>query len=136
MGANSFYAKYVKDMIDKAVSLVFIVCFFWVYLIIAIAIKITDPKGPVIFKQERLGKDGKVYWMYKFRSMKVGAEHTGMGVYSNDFDSRVTKIGKILRKTSLDEIPQLFNVLKGDLALVGYRSPLTYFPWPWEEYTE
>lgn len=136
MGADSFYAKYVKGFLDRAFASVFILCFFWVYILIAIAIKVTDPDGPVLFKQERLGKNGKVYLMYKFRSMKVNSEHTGMGVYSNDSDSRVTSIGKILRRTSLDELPQLFNVLKGDLALIGYRSPLTYFPWPWEEYTE
>jgi sugar transferase EpsL len=105
-------------------------------LLIAIAIKIDDPKGPVIFKQERLGKNGKVYWIYKFRSMRVGAEHTGSGVYSDGKDPRVTRVGRILRATSLDEIPQLWNMVKGDLSLVGFRSPLTYHPWKWEEYTE
>lgn len=132
-GANSIYAKRVKGRIDKTLALIGILLFWWVYVIVAIAIKIDDPKGPVIFKQQRLGQYGKVYWMYKFRSMKVGAEKGG--VYSDDKDSRITKVGLILRKTSLDEIPQLINILKGDISLIGFRSPLTYHPWPWEEYT-
>lgn len=101
-------------------------------IIIAIAIKL-DSKGPVLFKQERLGYKGKVYKMYKFRSMKVGAEKEG--VYSNNKDTRVTKIGKFIRATSLDELPQLINILKGDMSLIGFRSPLTYHPWPFDEYT-
>lgn len=134
-GKDGFYCKYAKGVIARSLAIVGMVCFCWFYAIIAILIKITDPNGPVIFKQERLGKNGKVYWMYKFRSMKVGAEHIGSGVYSDRHDTRVTKIGKILRATSLDEIPQLWNVAKGDLVFVGYRSPLTYHPWKWEEYT-
>ena len=72
--------------------------------------------------------------MYKFRSMCVGAEKGG--VYSDNKDSRVTKVGKFIRATSIDELPQLVNILKGDMALIGFRSPLTYHPWPWSEYTE
>jgi sugar transferase EpsL len=136
MVKETFYVKYVKSTIDRVLGIVGILFFWWLYLIIAIAIKVDDPKGPVIFKQERLGKNGKVYWMYKFRSMRVGAEHMGSGVYSDDNDPRVTHIGRILRSTSLDEIPQLWNLVKGDLSLVGFRSPLTYHPWGWEEYTE
>ena len=136
MREKSIYCRFVKGAIDRFLAAVGIICFSWLYLILAIAIKIDDPKGPVIFKQERLGKNGKVYWMYKFRSMKVGAEHTGSGVYSNDKDDRITRIGHFLRKTSLDEIPQLFNILKGDMSFVGFRSPLTYHPWKWEEYTD
>ena len=136
MGKNSIYCRYVKGTLDKMIALVGIICFWWVFLIVAIAIKIEDPKGPAVFKQERLGQHGKVYWMYKFRSMKVGAEHTGTGVYSDNNDTRVTKVGRFIRATSLDEIPQLLNILKGDISLIGFRSPLTYHPWTWEEYTE
>jgi sugar transferase EpsL len=136
MGKRTIYVKYVKNMMDRVLGAAGILIFWWLYLIIAIAIKIDDPKGPVIFKQERLGKNGKVYWMYKFRSMRVGTEHTGSGVYSDGKDPRVTRVGRILRATSLDEIPQLWNMVKGDLSLVGFRSPLTYHPWKWEEYTE
>jgi sugar transferase EpsL len=136
MKKGTIYVKYVKNMMDRVLGAAGILFFWWLYLLIAIAIKIDDPKGPVIFKQERLGKNGRVYWMYKFRSMRVGAEHTGSGVYSDGKDPRVTRVGRILRATSLDEIPQLWNMVKGDLSLVGFRSPLTYHPWKWEEYTE
>jgi lipopolysaccharide/colanic/teichoic acid biosynthesis glycosyltransferase len=95
-----------------------------------------NSKGPVIFKQERVGKKGKVFKIYKFRSMCVGAEKTGSGVYSGKGDARVTKVGKILRATSLDELPQFFNLLKGDMSLVGPRPPLTYHPWTWDKYTD
>lgn len=136
MGYNSIYCKYIKGSIARVMAAVFIVMFCWLYAIIAIAVKLNDPAGPVIFKQDRLGKNGKVYRMYKFRSMKVGAEHMGSGVYSNEHDNRITKVGRILRATSLDELPQLVNVLKGDCCFVGFRSPLTYHPWSWDEYTD
>ena len=135
MGKDSVYCKYIKPTIDWLIAMLFFVLFWWVYVLIAVALKAEDPKGPVIFKQKRLGKHGTVYWMYKFRSMKVNAEFTGSGVYSNDKDDRITKVGKVLRKTSLDELPQLFNVLLGQIALVGPRSPLPYHPWPLEQYT-
>ena len=106
-----------------------------IYLITALAIKL-DSKGPVIFKQTRLGKDHKEFNMYKFRSMVVNAEHTGSGVYSDKNDSRVTRVGKVIRATSIDELPQAVNILKGDMSLIGPRPPLTYHPWPIDEYSE
>ena len=75
--------------------------------------------SPVLFKQERLGKSGRVYWMYKFRSMRVGAEHMGSGVYSDDRDDRVTLVVSFLHKTRLDEIPQLFNIPNGARGIIG-----------------
>jgi lipopolysaccharide/colanic/teichoic acid biosynthesis glycosyltransferase len=104
------------------------------YLVIAIAIKV-DSKGPVLFKQERLGKDGRVFRMYKFRSMCMDAERMGQGVYSDKSDNRVTRVGRILRATSMDELPQAINVLKGDMSFIGPRPPLTYHPWPLVDYT-
>lgn len=95
-----------------------------------------DSKGPVIFKQERLGRNGKSFWIYKFRSMSVGAEKQGSGVYSGKGDSRVTRVGKIIRATSIDELPQLLNIIKGEMALIGPRPALTYHPWPYDQYTE
>ena len=106
-----------------------------VMLGIAIWIK-TDSKGPVLFRQERIGRNGKVFEILKFRSMTVGAEHTGSGVYSGKGDARVTRVGKIIRATSIDELPQLINILRGDMSLIGPRPPLTYHPWPYEEYTD
>ena len=85
-------------------------------LIIGIAVKL-DSSGPILFKQDRIGKDGKVFSMLKFRSMCVGAEKKGSGVYSGKGDTRVTKVGRFIRATSLDELPQLINVLRGDMSL-------------------
>lgn len=127
--------KFVKRTADILVSLFGLMILSPVLLIVAIAIKI-DSKGPVIFKQERVGKNGKVYNMYKFRSMKINSEHTGTGVYSMKDDPRVTKVGKFIRATSIDEFPQFVNILKGDMSLIGPRPVLTYYPKKWEEYTE
>lgn len=129
------YKYFFKRCFDILVALLGIIICSLPMLIIALAIKINS-RGPIIFKQERIGKKGKVFHIYKFRSMCVGAENTGSGVYSGKGDSRVTKVGKILRATSLDEIPQFFNLLKGDMSLIGPRPPLTYHPWTWDKYTE
>ena len=102
-------------------------------LIVAIIVKCTS-KGPVLYKQERIGKKGKVFKIWKYRSMVVGAE--AQGVYSDNKDQRVTKFGKFLRKTSIDEFPQLINILRGDMSFIGPRPPLTYHPWPIKEYTD
>lgn len=129
------YRRFFKRFLDVVLSLMGLVVLAIPMLIVAVIIKIDSP-GPVVFKQERLGRNGKIYWMYKFRSMKSGAEHTGSGVYSGKGDDRVTKVGRFLRASSIDELPQLLNVLCGDMSLIGFRSPLTYHPWPWEEYTD
>lgn len=127
--------KSVKRLIDIIISLGILVVLSPVLLIIALLVKI-DSKGPVIFKQERLGKDGKTFWMYKFRTMCVNAETQGSGVYSGKGDARVTRIGRILRATSMDELLQAVNILKGDMSFIGPRPPLTYHPWKLEEYTQ
>ena len=106
-----------------------------VLLITAILIKLDSP-GPILFMQERIGKDGKVFRIAKFRSMRTGAEHTGSGVYSGKNDARVTRVGRVIRATSIDELPQLYNILKGDMSLIGPRPPLTYHPWTIDQYTE
>jgi sugar transferase EpsL len=124
---------FFKRISDIFLSFLALILFSPVMLIFAVLIKLTS-QGPVIFKQERLGKDGKVFTMYKFRSMCVGAEKDG--VYSDNNDVRVTKVGKIIRATSIDELPQLVNILKGDMSFVGPRPPLTYHPWPFEEYSD
>ncbi len=129
------YKNFFKRFFDIVISLLAIIILALPMLVIVIAVKI-DSKGPVIFKQERVGKGGKIFWIYKFRSMCVGAENTGSGVYSGEGDSRVTKVGKFLRATSLDELPQFFNVLKGDMSFIGPRPPLTYHPWTLDKYTE
>lgn len=101
------------------------------FIIVAILIKI-DSEGPVFYKQLRLGLNGKAFIMYKFRTMYIGAEKEG--VYDLKGDKRVTKIGRILRLTSIDELPQLINILKGEMSLIGPRPPLTFHPYAFEDY--
>lgn len=125
----------VKRFLDVTASFLGLVLLSPLMLAVSILIKI-DSRGPVIFRQKRIGRNGKVFEIYKFRSMCVGAEKTGSGVYSGKGDARVTRIGKILRATSIDELPQLLNILKGEMSFVGPRPPLTYHPWKYEEYTD
>lgn len=125
----------VKRFLDVTASFLGLVLLSPLMLAVSILIKI-DSRGPVIFRQTRIGRNGKVFEIYKFRSMCVGAEKTGSGVYSGKGDARVTRIGKILRATSIDELPQLLNILKGEMSFVGPRPPLTYHPWKYEEYTD
>ena len=132
---KNMYKYFFKRFFDIIFSFLGLIVAAIPMLIIAIAIKI-DSKGPVIFQQERLGRKGKVFKILKFRSMCVGAEQTGSGVYSGKGDARVTKVGNLLRKTSLDEIPQLISVLKGDMSFIGPRPPLTYHPWTLDKYTD
>ena len=127
------YRKFLKRFVDIVLSLLILIISSPILALSAILIKL-ESEGPVIFKQKRLGLHGKEFYIYKFRSMCVGAEKSG--VYSDNKDTRVTKIGKILRKTSIDELPQAVNVLKGDMSFIGPRPPLTYHPWPIEEYSE
>lgn len=95
------------------------------WIVVAIWIK-TDSKGPVFFKQGRRTKNGRVFNMLKFRSMVVNAEQMGAGLFNYENDPRVTKAGRFLRNTSIDELPQLFNILKGDMSVVGPRPCVTY----------
>ncbi len=126
------YKKFVKRLIDILISFTGLLILSPLFIILAVLVKLTS-KGSAFFVQERLGLNGRTFKMLKFRSMVVGAE--AGGVYSNDSDTRVTKIGKILRKTSLDELPQLINILKGDMSMIGPRPPLTYHPWTLDKYT-
>ena len=134
-GIEKRYAyRFIKRTFDIVFSVLVLICFCWLYALIAIFIKIDDPKGPAIFKQERVGKNGKCFCMHKFRSMVVDAEDrleelkhlnekTGP-VFKIKRDPRVTRIGYWLRKLSLDELPQFWDVLKGDISIVGPRPAL------------
>ena len=128
------YKNGLKRVIDCAIAVPALLVAAIPMALIAIAVKLDSP-GPVIFRQQRLGRDGRIFDMLKFRSMCLNAEHMGSGVYSEKGDKRVTRVGRFLRATSLDELPQLINILRGDMALIGPRPPLTYHPWPLEEYT-
>ena len=116
---------FIKRLFDICSSAVAIIILIPLWIIVAIAIKL-DSKGPVLFKQGRRTKDGKVFMMWKFRSMVVNAENMGSGLFSYDNDPRITKVGAFLRRTSIDELPQLFNVLIGDISVVGPRPCVTY----------
>ena len=116
---------YIKRIFDIVSSGVLALILAPVWIIVAVAIKI-DSEGPVIFKQERRTKDGRIFGMFKFRSMVVNAEQMELGIFNYENDPRVTKVGRFLRNTSLDELPQLFNILKGDMSVVGPRPSVTY----------
>lgn len=126
--------KYLKRLFDVVFAVVAVIILFPIMLLTVVAVRL-ESEGPALFKQDRIGLNGKVFKIYKFRSMCQGAEHTGTGVYSGADDMRVTKVGKIIRATSIDELPQLFNIIKGDMSFVGPRPPLTYHPWELSEYT-
>lgn len=126
--------RLAKRAFDVVFSLLVLVCFCWLFAIIAILVKADDPKGPVIFSQDRVGKGGRVFRMHKFRSMCVDAEER-LGeleslneksgpVFKIKDDPRVTRVGHWLRKLSLDELPQFWDVLKGDISIVGPRPAL------------
>ena len=129
------YKNYAKRKLDCCIAFIVLIIGLAPMLIIAFAIKI-DSHGPVLFKQDRIGKDGKVFKMLKFRSMYIGAEKKGTGVYSGTGDRRVTRVGRFMRATSIDELPQCINILCGDMSLIGPRPPLTYHPWCYEEYDD
>ena len=128
------YKSYIKRALDIVLALFGLLVLWLPMLIVALIVRLESP-GPALFRQQRLGLNGRVYEMLKFRSMCVNAEHTGSGVYSGKGDSRVTRVGRIIRATSIDELPQLINILKGDMSFIGPRPPLTYHPWPIESYT-
>lgn len=121
--------KKIKYAIGKLGALLLVIVISPLLLIISICIRITSP-GSIIFRQKRLGYKGKEFEIYKFRTMVADAENMGDGlVIRNEGDERITRIGRILRKTSLDELPQFFNILKGDMCFVGPRPPVTYHPY-------
>ncbi|RCX29143.1 lipopolysaccharide/colanic/teichoic acid biosynthesis glycosyltransferase [Bacillus sp. AG236] len=134
MSNNSKYYLAMKRSIDITGALLGLIFLSWLFIIIAILIKIEDPKGPILFTQKRVGKDGKEFNMYKFRSMVSNAEEllkdllklneVSGAMFKMKDDPRITKVGKFIRKTSIDELPQLLNVLKGEMSLVGPRPAL------------
>ena len=136
LAKESILYSITKRLIDIVGSLCGIILLSPLFLIVAVLIKLEDPKGKVFFAQERNGRYPKTFKMYKFRSMVHNAEdllkdlmdrneQTGPVFKIND-DPRITKVGKVIRRTSIDELPQLFNVLKGDMSLVGPRPPIPH----------
>lgn len=114
----------VKKILDKILACILCLMLFPLFVIVGILIKI-DSKGPVIFKQDRVGKDGKIFRIFKFRSMYVDTNPNAVNPLTHD-DPRITRVGSILRKLSIDEIPQIFNVIKGDMSFVGPRPEMPF----------
>ena len=117
--------KRMKRVIDILVSLVALTLFFPITLLISLAIRL-DSKGPIFYKQERVGEDEKIFRLLKFRSMRVDAE-TGVPVWASIDDPRITRVGRVIRKLRFDEIPQMINVLKGEMSFVGPRPERPFF---------
>lgn len=131
------FQLFLKRSFDIVLSLLALIILSPVFLIIAILIKLTT-EGPVFFLQERIGLRGQVFKIIKFRTMIVNAEHIADGIrVRTENDSRITKIGRLLRATSLDELPQLINVVAGSMSICGPRPPVTYVPYQgYENYPE
>ena len=124
--------RMIKDIFDKILSIAALIILSPLIFIISVLIKL-DSQGPVLFIQERAGLEGKLFNSFKFRTMMHKAAESGLGLNIRDNDERITRIGKVLRSWSLDELPQLINVLKGDMSIVGPRPTL---PYQVERYTE
>ena len=123
----------IKSMLDWVAAFVALLILWPVFLVVAIAIKINSP-GPAFFVQPRLGKHGKVFKVIKFRSMVVQKKTGDKGNRLYENDPRITKVGAFIRKTSLDELPQVFNILRGEMSFIGPRPPVVHFPKKYEEY--
>ena len=121
--ARGFYEKYAKRPLDILCALAAIIVFCWLYLLVAILVR-CKLGSPIIFKQERPGKDGKIFKLYKFRTMTDEEDENGQLLPDN---VRLTKFGKFLRSTSLDELPEAFNILKGDMSVIGPRPLLVEY---------
>ncbi|MFK7848602.1 MAG: sugar transferase [Rhodothermales bacterium] len=120
-----FSAMFHKRVLDLIISSLLLVPTLPLFLIFGTLIKL-DSKGPIFFIQKRIGRRGAIFEMYKFRTMVENAEQIGTGLFSYHDDNRITRMGHFLRKTSLDELPQIFNVISGDMSLIGPRPPVTY----------
>lgn len=120
---SGIYARYVKRVFDILIALITLALFWWLYVILALSVMV-NLGAPVLFKQERPGKDGKIFKLYKFRSMNNAKDKDG-NLLSDE--ERLNKFGRFLRSMSLDELPELFNILKGDMSLIGPRPLLVKY---------
>ncbi|MCR4615075.1 MAG: sugar transferase [Clostridiales bacterium] len=116
---------FLKRLFDIVSALILFILLIPAWMIVSIAIK-ADSKGPVLFRQDRRTKDGRVFQMLKFRTMVMDAEHMGAGLFVYEDDTRLTKVGRFLRNTSIDELPQILNILRGDMSVVGPRPCVKY----------
>jgi len=129
------YRRFIKPAFDFVVALIAIIVLIPILILVAIAIKLNS-KGSVFFLQERLGKNGRVFKIFKFRSMRTDIVTYKFGEVLTENNPQITYTGKFIRKTSIDEIPQLINILKGDMSFIGPRPPVTFYPKKYEDYTD
>lgn len=129
------YIKILKPLLDWILALISLLVLLPLLLIVIIAIKIDDP-GPAFFLQKRLGKYGNVFTLFKFRSMVNNNGMLSANKLLYEDDPRITKVGRFIRKTSIDELPQLVNILKGEMSFIGPRPPTVSYPKRYEEYNE
>lgn len=129
------YKSFFKPLIDFGIAFFALVVLLPVFIVVAIAIKLDSP-GPVFFLQERLGRNGRPFRIVKFRSMVNRKDNFVAGKALKANDPKITKVGAFIRKTSLDEIPQLINIIKGNMSFIGPRPPLVHYPKKYEEYSE
>jgi lipopolysaccharide/colanic/teichoic acid biosynthesis glycosyltransferase len=122
---STVYTRFGKRALDLLVASLVLLLLLPLLLLIALAIKL-ESRGPIFYRQERVGRHGRPFRLCKFRSMVVGAERMGAGILVERNDSRITRVGALIRKLSLDEIPQLFNILAGEMSVVGPRPGLQY----------
>ena len=120
MRESGIYQMYLKNLLDRLLALVGTAALSWLLILLGIAIHLDSP-GPIFFRQKRAGKNGTYFYIYKFRTMRIDTPHDMPTHMLNNPDLFITRVGRFLRKTSLDELPQLFNILKGDMVLVGPR---------------
>lgn len=128
------YRNIFKPVIDWLIALMALIILVPVFLVVSFIIKV-DSSGPVFYRQDRLGKNGRIFKIYKFRSMRTEISSNVTETLAES-DPRITYVGKIIRKTSIDELPQIINILKGEMSFIGPRPPLTNYPKKYEEYTE
>jgi len=129
------YKGIFKPAMDLLIAIIAVICLLPLFLVVSMAVRL-ESVGPVFFKQRRLGLNGKEFFIYKFRSMVTDQSSFRKNNIIFEDDPRITGVGEFIRKTSLDELPQLINIIKGEMSFIGPRPPLTYFPKSYEEYND
>lgn len=128
------YRSFIKPLFDWIIAMLASVILLPLFIVVSLCIRISSP-GPVFFLQDRIGRYGKVFRIIKFRSMRIDFPVV-KSTKLYETDPRITSFGRFIRKTSIDELPQIFNILKGDMSFIGPRPPLTIFPKRFEDYTD
>ncbi len=129
------YKKFFKQVIDFFLALIAAILLMPIFIVVFIAIKL-ESKGPAVFHQARLGKNGKIFTVLKFRSMVADQSQIKKSTTVYENDPRITRIGAFIRKTSIDELPQVFNIIKGEMSFIGPRPPVPHFPKKYDQYND